>query len=99
MTDGNRTKDDIVSCMPDVPDGVICDNFHVNLDGVCVPAGAAIELLKLSGDLDDPRFAEARDNCRRVLRRLNVTVAVKDIYQRTMPPTERALSRFGRHFV
>ena len=99
VTDGNETKNDIISCLPDLPDGVIWDTFHVNLDGVCVPAGGAIELMKLSGDPDDLRFAEARDNCRKVLQRLSVTVAVKDIYQRTIPPTERSLFWFGRHFV
>jgi hypothetical protein len=99
VTDGKTTKNDIISWMPDLPQGMVWDDFHTNLPASCVPAGSTVKLMELSGDPDDLQFAKARDNSRRVLQQLDVIVEYKDIYERPMPSAERTLSWFGRHFL
>jgi hypothetical protein len=85
--------------MPDLPQGLFWTTFYSKAGGACVPAGSALELLKLIGDPEDQQFSDARDNCRRVLQRLMISVVFKDIYKRRMPKTEKHFSWFGRHFV
>lgn len=99
VTDGKETTSDLISWMPDLPEGIDWATFYSKADGACVPAGSALALLKLAGDPEDLRFSKARDNCRRALGRLRISIVYKDIYQRTMPTVEKDLSWFGRHFV
>ena len=99
VTDGRETKDDIISWMPELPEGVYWETFYAKADGACVPAGSALVLLKLSGDPGDQAFASARDSCRKVLGSLKISIAYKDIYDRMMPSTEKDLSWFGRHLT
>ena len=99
VTDGKETKDDIISWMPDLPEGVDWETFYAKADGACVPAGSALVLVKLRGDPKDQVFAKARDSCRRALGQLNILITYKDIYDRTMPSSQKDLSWFGRHFA
>ncbi len=64
---------------------------------VLSPAGKTT-LLRLTGDPDDARFAQKRDNVRQVLSSLTVRVTYSDIYGRTVGTAERSLEWFGRHF-
>ena len=98
VTDGKEERHDVISWMPDLPDGIHWATFYGKADGACIPPGSELVLLELSGNPDDPKFAEARTRCRQVLRRLTVSVVYRDIYRRSMPLGARNLSWFGRHF-
>ena len=55
-------------------------------------------LLRLTGDPGDEKFAQKRDNLRKVLSSLTVRVTYADVYGCTVGTTERSLEWFGRHF-
>ncbi len=97
-TRGERTEDDLVSLMPDLPKGMLWDTFFDDLDGACIPPGEQLEVLQLSGDLGDKRFGQARDACRKALAETTVVLTYKDIYGRRMPVVTKSLRWFGRHF-
>lgn len=96
-TDGATDKDDLISWMPSLPTGMYWSTFYDNLDGICIPSGEEAIILRLEGDVNNKQFTATRDNIRRALSKLKVTVQYKDIYNRKMPPKERDLSWFGRH--
>jgi hypothetical protein len=97
-SDGRDERRDLISWMPDLPQGIDWDTFYGEADGACVPVGSDLVLLQLIGDPNDRRFSTARDNCRRALAKLTLSIVYKDIYQRRMPQAGRSLSWFGRHF-
>jgi hypothetical protein len=97
-TKGNRTEDDLISFMPELPRGVTWDTFFDDLDGACIRPGEQLAVLQLNGDSEDRGFAEARDACRRVLSQSTVVLTYKDIYGRRMPTVTKNLRWFGRHF-
>jgi hypothetical protein len=98
-TDGKEDKDDIISWMPALPTNLCWSTFCDNLDGMCISPGEEAVLLRLQGDANNKTFREARDNIRRALSKLSVTVKYKDVYNRKMTPKTRDLSWFGRHFI
>jgi hypothetical protein len=93
-----QTEDDLVSLMPELPDGLLWDTFFDDLDGACIPPGEQLDVLQLSGDTGDIRFGQARDACRKVLSETTVVLSYKDIYGRRMPQVTKSLRWFGRHF-
>jgi len=54
-------------------------------------------MIQLSGDPEDMHFASFRDEVRRVLSVLTVTVEYNDIYDRRMPTEQRSLMWFARN--
>lgn len=96
-TDGATVKDDLISWMPSLPAGMYWSTFYDNLDGMCIPSGEEAVILRFEGDLNNKQFTATRDDIRRALSKLRVTVQYRDIYNRKMPPKERDLSWFGRH--
>jgi len=98
-TRGKRTEDDLISLMPELPQGMLWDTFFDDLDGACIPPGEQLGVLQLSGNSEDRRFGEARDACRRALAEITVVLTYKDIYGRRMPVVTKSLRWFGRHFA
>jgi hypothetical protein len=97
-TDGKEEKEDLISWMPTLPENMCWSMFPETMDGLCIPSGEEAIVLRLEGDANDKKFRGARDNIRRALSKLSVTVTYKDIYKRNQEPKTRALSFFGRHF-
>jgi len=96
-TRGNETKNDLISLMPDLPEGMFWNFLIDDLDGDCLRPGEKLILLQLNGNLEDHNFRNARDACRRALADTTVVLTYKDIYGRKMSPVEKSLGRFGRH--
>jgi len=92
-----RVHSDLLSFMPQLPNGVDWANFHGNADGGFIEAGKRLELLLLEGDAEDLIFGYARDSVRTALAKLTIRVEYEDLYGKLMPPEERSLSWFGRH--
>jgi len=95
-TRGDQTEDDLISLMPELPDGVLWTTFFDDLDGTCVRPGDQLIVLQLRGDNENPLFRDARDACRRALAQTNVVLSYKDIYGRRMPTVTKNLKWFGR---
>lgn len=97
-TRGEKTADDLISLMPDLPHGMLWDTFIDELDGRCIRPGEWLVVLQLSGNLEDHNFNEIRDSCRKALAETTVVLIYKDIYGRRMPTLTKRLEWFGRHF-
>jgi hypothetical protein len=87
---------DLLSHMPELPSNVYWTNFHGSADGEVLEAGKRLDLLVLDGDPENFSFRTARDAVRQRLSKLTVRVEYEDLYERKMPPEERALSWFRR---
>jgi len=96
--DESQEKDDIISWMPETPEGINWTTFYDDLDGLCIAPNQDAVIIKLSGDPSDKRFVSFRNEVRRALSRLTVKVKYKDIYDRQMPIKQRELKWFARHF-
>lgn len=95
---GNITED-IVSQMPNPINGILWSNFHDSVDGAVIEAGKRLEMLLLEGDINSSTFIKYRDQVRKKLSELKITVEYKDLYGQKMEPhTDNSLIFFGRHF-
>ena len=94
----DKTADDLISLMPDLPHGMLWDTFFDDLDGACIRPGKQLAVLQLSGNSEDRSFGQARDTCRKALVETTVVLTYKDIYGRRMPTVTKSLRWFGRHF-
>jgi hypothetical protein len=97
-TRGDKTANDLISLMPDLPHGILWDTFFEDLDGACIRPGEQLAVLQLIGDSEDNNFKPARDICRKALAETTVVLTYKDIYGRKMPTVTKNLRWFGRHF-
>jgi hypothetical protein len=97
VSDGQKEKDDIISWMPDLPNGLFWNTFRGNPAGVAIPSNEEMIMIQLLGDPSDRKFSEFRNQVRHALSRLTVRVKYKDIYGRRMPIEERTLTWFGRN--
>ena len=96
--DGATTRDQILSWMPDdLPDHLTWSNFAGAVDGRSISPNNSILLLELTGDDQDPDFAQVRDRVRAALRGLIVAVEYTDIYNNGLPTYIKSLDWFGRH--
>ena len=98
VSDGSKEKDDIISWMPRLPEGIVWSTFYERLDGSALRVGGEAILIELSGEPTDQNFARFRDQVRKALSRLTVNVEYMDIYDRAMPLKSRSLAWYGRHF-
>jgi hypothetical protein len=81
-TNGEKTEDDLISLMPDLPSGVLWDTFFDDLDGACIPPGEQLGVLQLKGDSDDSKFRKGRDAYRKALARITIVLKYEDVYGR-----------------
>ena len=93
--DGQR--DDVISLMPASPTGIHWAAFTANIDGRSVPPNESMIILQLVGDASDEDFAAFRDDVRRALSKLAVSLEYRDIYNRKMPIKQRDLKWFARN--
>ena len=96
-SDGKQEKADIISWMPALPNGISWSDFSSYIEGHCIPPNQDVVMIQLSGDPEDMHFASFRDEVRRVLSVLTVTVEYNDIYDRRMPTEQRSLMWFARN--
>jgi hypothetical protein len=97
-TDGNKTENDLISWMPELPPGISWETFYEDLDGLWIQPGEKVIVLQLAGDIESLSFSQGRDRCRKALARLTVSVEYEDIYEKRMPAAKLDLAWFGRHF-
>jgi|ERR1019366_3165642 hypothetical protein len=97
--DGSEVRDQILAWMPDLPDELSWSNFSGSVDGRSISPGNSIVLLEITGDDQDPDFAEVRDSVRASLRGLTVNVEYTDVYNNVLPPCRKSLEWFGRHLA
>jgi len=93
-TTGQRAQD-LISLMPCIAQ--YWDTYYQRLENVSIVPSKYITILKLCGDDNDPEFCKTRENIRRHLSKITVTLKYKDIYGRKMPEYHRVLDWFGRH--
>lgn len=92
-----REEDNIISLMPGLPH-YSWTTFTRYIDGRSIAPNQELILIQLNGDMEDESFVLIRDEVRRALSQLTVAVSYRDIYDRQMPPCQRKLDWFGRHF-
>jgi hypothetical protein len=92
-------KKAVIFWMPALPRGIHWSNFTPEIDGRSLPPNESMVLLELEGDDSDGGFVAFRDDVRRALSRLTVSLTYRDIYNRKMPTTKRHLAWFGRKLV
>lgn len=91
------TNNNIITFMPETPNGIHWETFYNDLDGLCITPKEAATIIKLSGDPEDQNFSKYRDEVRKALSELSIEVEYKDIYNRKMPKKSRSLAWYGRH--
>lgn len=96
VSDGQSARESIIDWMPN---GLLWDDFAKELQGRSLASGKEIVLVKLVGDPANGNFRQARNLCRDRLKSLTVTVHYTDVYDRTMKPSRRSLSWFGRQLT
>lgn len=94
---GTQSKDNLISWMPETPEGIYWDTFYNDLAGLCVPPNETAIIIKLNGTLEDKTFVSFRDKVRNELSKISIEVEYRDIYKRNMPSKSRDLTWFGRH--
>jgi hypothetical protein len=98
-SDGNHEEQNIISWMPQLPEGIYWTIFINFIEGRCIPPGQDLIVIQLNGDPDDKVFTSVRDKVRYALSTLVVNVEYKDIYDRKMSPAQRNLNWFARHLA
>lgn len=93
---GNRDLGDLISWMPDLPDGVTWTTFTGDLADRCLSPNEERVVLQLDGNPSNPTYSSFRDHVRRILSTLKVEVSYRDIYGATHSPRSRSLDWFGR---
>jgi len=92
-------KDDLISHMPATPAGLFWKTYISRTVGRAIQPGEELFLIELVGDHSDPQFAAYRDQCRRALAKLTVTISYTDVYKTAFDPCSRPLDWFGRHWA
>jgi hypothetical protein len=99
VSNGQSVKDDLISWMPELPEGIYWTNFTANIDGRCITPNQALTILQLDGDISNIDFVAFRDDIRQVLSLLTATLEYRDIYRRKMPTDKRSLEWFARNLI
>ena len=86
----------IISLMPDLPDGITWTTFFMNAENYAITPSNSITLIRLEDDDSNENFSKARDSVRYHLGKLKLTLEYQDIYGRSMPKNTKALDLFNR---
>ncbi len=97
-TNGEISQNNIISLMPSLQQNIFWTTFYDNFVGVCIPHNQSITVIQLDGDSNNSDYAQFRNEVRKYLSKLSITIKYKDIYDRSMPIKEKKLEWFGRHF-
>ncbi|MFA5819953.1 MAG: hypothetical protein WC854_11850 [Bacteroidales bacterium] len=98
VTDGKKSKKNLISWMPELPENINWFTFFDNLSGFAITPNKNMNLLQLKIDPQDPEQAESRDLVRKSLAKLTMELTFEDIYGRQMPINKKSLQWYGRHF-
>jgi hypothetical protein len=98
VSDGKDAKPSLVDWMPPLKKGRLWNGYAGNVAGRALSPGSEIVLLELEEYEREEGFAVCRDAVRKALTPLTVNVEYTDIYNTVMPPYQKALTWFGRHF-
>jgi hypothetical protein len=90
--------EDLVSYMPSLPQGMSWSNFSSGYVRSVRP-GDEIFMLELEGQSENENFAKFRDECRRRLSNITLTIEYTDIYGTKAQVTKRNLNWFGRRLA
>lgn len=93
------SKDSLIDLMPDLPNGVYWDKFFKNLKNFSIIPSQSLTLLKFSGNIEDTNFCKVRDDIRKRLSELEITLTYRDIYGREMPKEHKDLKWFTCHSI
>ena len=97
----------LIEFMPSLPKDIYWSTFFQNLENFSIIPSKSLTLLELRGndkDKDAPNFSEAprfiktRDDIRKCLSEIEMTLSYKDIYGREMPEKHKDMKWFARHF-
>lgn len=92
-----HSKDSLIGLMPELPNDVYWDTYFKNLKDSSIISSQSLTLLKFSGEIDDPDYCKIRDNIRKRLSEIEITLIYKDIYGRKMPKAHKDLEWFARN--
>ena len=98
-SDGKCEKSDILSWMQKPPDEMCWSDFHSDFYNLCISPNQEVIIIELEGDENDQKFSSFRDEVRRCLSELTLTVEYRDIYNREMPLAKRNLKWFSRNLI
>ena len=96
VSNGSRQENDLISFMPKQPQGIFWKTYYQNFSDSCISPNQEIIILQLVGNLTDENFISFRDDVRRSLSKLSITVTFTDIYNRDMPKKIKSLDWFDR---
>lgn len=99
VEDGVSIKESLVKWMPQLPPGMLWNNFVGPVCDRSLLPDREIVLLQLDGDCEDQAFKQARDSIRDALAPLTVVVDFTDIYGSTFEHYSKELAWFSRHQV
>ena len=94
--DDGEHRDSVLAWLSDLKTDYTFDTFSIHLKDRVIAPNHAVVLLKLSGDIDDSDFIEARNEVRSALSKLVLIIKYEDIYGRKMEPAIRTMEWFGR---
>ena len=94
----NIIKNNLISLMPFLPENVSWSTFFDELNEFSILPGESINLLEFKPDLENIAEVNFRNEVRKVLSEIKVTLKYSDIYDCLMPIKVKKLSWFGRHF-
>jgi hypothetical protein len=92
-----RSEDNLIGLMPELPNGIYWDTFFENLKNFSIIPSRSLTLLKLSGDINDPNYCKIRDEIRKCLSEIEITLTYRDIYGREMPKEHKELKWVARN--
>jgi len=98
VTKDNQTKHSIIAWMPKHPNPEVIywTTFQGGFNGLCISQGQSVNGILLEGDWKDADFVWFRNEVRKALSELTITVDYEDIYNRPMQSQTRDLKWFGR---
>lgn len=96
VSDGTTTKETLIAWMPTLTEPLDWSTFTGKLINRSMPSGGELTLLELRGDTRSQVYSESRDECRRTLAKLTVSVEYTDIYGTKFETYTKSLRWFGR---
>ncbi len=91
-----RSEDSLIELMPELTNGVYWDTYFENLKDFSIIPSRTLTLLKFSGNVDDPDYCKIRDDIRKRLSEIEITLTYRDIYGREMPKERKNMKWFAR---
>jgi len=70
--------------MPKLPDEIYWSDFHSDFYNLCISPNQEVIIIELEGNENDKKFSSFRDEVRRYLSELTLTIEYRDIYNRPL---------------